>query len=139
MIHVARGAQDQGRPGKNGPGPEPPGPGRSLLPRPYRRGTGQTIISGMGELHLEILVDRMKREFNVEANVGQPQVAYREAIRKAVEQKASSSSSPAAASTATSGSSWSPAGGGRQGLRVRGRHQGRYRAPRIHPRRGQGA
>ncbi|MBI5329873.1 MAG: elongation factor G [Betaproteobacteria bacterium] len=47
--------------------------------------TGQTIISGMGELHLEILVDRMKREFNVEANVGAPQVAYREAIRKMVE------------------------------------------------------
>jgi elongation factor G len=42
----------------------------------------QTIISGMGELHLEILVDRMKREFNVEANIGQPQVAYRETIRK---------------------------------------------------------
>jgi len=49
--------------------------------------TGQTIISGMGELHLEILVDRMKREFSVEANVGAPQVAYREAIRKAVEQE----------------------------------------------------
>jgi elongation factor G len=44
--------------------------------------TGQTIISGMGELHLEIIVDRMKREFTVEANVGQPQVAYRETIRK---------------------------------------------------------
>jgi elongation factor G len=44
--------------------------------------TGQTIISGMGELHLEILVDRMKREFSVEANIGQPQVAYRESIRK---------------------------------------------------------
>jgi len=47
--------------------------------------SGQTIISGMGELHLEILVDRMKREFNVEANVGAPQVAYREAIRKPIE------------------------------------------------------
>ena len=47
--------------------------------------SGQTIISGMGELHLEILVDRMRREFNVDANVGRPQVAYREAIRKAVE------------------------------------------------------
>lgn len=47
--------------------------------------TNQTIISGMGELHLEILVDRMKREFNVEANVGAPQVAYREAIKKKVE------------------------------------------------------
>lgn len=47
--------------------------------------SGQTIISGMGELHLEIIVDRMKREFGVEANVGAPQVAYREAIRKYVE------------------------------------------------------
>jgi len=49
--------------------------------------SGQTIISGMGELHLDILVDRMRREFNVEANVGAPQVAYREAIRKEVEQE----------------------------------------------------
>jgi elongation factor G len=47
--------------------------------------TGQTIIAGMGELHLEILVDRMKREFRVEATVGKPQVAYRETIRKRVE------------------------------------------------------
>lgn len=47
--------------------------------------TGQTVIKGMGELHLDILVDRMKREFNVEANVGKPQVAYRETIRKLVE------------------------------------------------------
>jgi elongation factor G len=47
--------------------------------------SGQTIISGMGELHLEIIVDRMKREFKVESNVGKPQVAYRETIRKAVE------------------------------------------------------
>lgn len=49
--------------------------------------TGQTIISGMGELHLEIIVDRMKREFKVEANVGAPQVAYRETIRETVEQE----------------------------------------------------
>lgn len=49
--------------------------------------SGQTIISGMGELHLEIIVDRMKREFGVEANVGSPQVAYRETIRQAVEQE----------------------------------------------------
>ncbi len=47
--------------------------------------TGQTIISGMGELHLEIIVDRMKREFKVDANVGRPQVAYRETVRKRVE------------------------------------------------------
>ena len=49
--------------------------------------TNQTIISGMGELHLEILVDRMKREFAVDANIGSPQVAYREAIKKSVEQE----------------------------------------------------
>lgn len=49
--------------------------------------TGQTIIQGMGELHLEIIVDRMKREFLVEANVGKPQVAYRETIKSAVEQE----------------------------------------------------
>jgi elongation factor G len=47
--------------------------------------SGQTIISGMGELHLEIIVDRMKREFNVDANVGKPQVAYREAVKRPVE------------------------------------------------------
>jgi elongation factor G len=49
--------------------------------------SGQTIISGMGELHLEVIVDRMKREFKVDANVGRPQVAYRETLRKAVEQE----------------------------------------------------
>ena len=49
--------------------------------------SGQTIISGMGELHLEIIVDRLKREFKVEANVGKPQVAYRETIRKVIEQE----------------------------------------------------
>src|SRR3954462_7363949 len=49
--------------------------------------SGQTIIAGMGELHLEIIVDRMKREFGVEANVGKPQVAYRETIRKTVEEE----------------------------------------------------
>ncbi|MGP1932167.1 MAG: elongation factor G, partial [Arsenophonus sp. ET-DL12-MAG3] len=49
--------------------------------------SGQTIIAGMGELHLEVLVDRMRREFKIEANVGKPQVAYRETIRKSVEQE----------------------------------------------------
>jgi elongation factor G len=49
--------------------------------------SGQTIISGMGELHLDIIVDRMRREFSVEANVGKPQVAYRETVRKEVEQE----------------------------------------------------
>src|SRR5205085_4036996 len=47
--------------------------------------TGQTVISGMGELHLEIIVDRLRREFKVEANIGRPQVAYRETIKKRVE------------------------------------------------------
>src|SRR5206468_9899909 len=47
--------------------------------------TGQTLISGMGELHLEIIVDRMLREYNVQANVGRPQVAYRETIRRKAE------------------------------------------------------
>ena len=47
--------------------------------------SGQTVIGGMGELHLDVLVDRMKREFKVEANIGSPQVAYRETIRKKVE------------------------------------------------------
>ncbi|MBA1236855.1 elongation factor G, partial [Pseudomonas stutzeri] len=47
--------------------------------------TGQTIISGMGELHLDILVDRMRREFNVDANIGKPQVSYREKITKSCE------------------------------------------------------
>ena len=50
--------------------------------------SGQTIISGMGELHLDILVERMRREFSVEANIGKPQVAYRETIRKAIDQEA---------------------------------------------------
>ena len=51
--------------------------------------TNQTIISGMGELHLEIIVDRMKREFNVEANIGAPQVSYRETIRSLLSAKVS--------------------------------------------------
>ena len=50
--------------------------------------SGQTIMSGMGELHLDVLVDRMRREFGVEANVGKPQVAYRESIKKYIEEEA---------------------------------------------------
>ena len=67
--------------------------------------TGQTLIAGMGELHLEIIVDRLKREFNVDANVGRPQVAYRETISQAGREASGASSSArraARASTATS-------------------------------------
>jgi elongation factor G len=96
--------------------------------------SGQTIIGGMGELHLEIIVDRMKREFGVEATVGKPQVAYRETIRKAV--------------TDVEGKFVKQSGGrgqyghavltdraarAGQGLRVRRRHQGRCDSSRIHP------
>jgi elongation factor G len=96
--------------------------------------SGQTIIGGMGELHLEIIVDRMKREFGVEANVGKPQVAYRETIRRKV--------------TDQEGKFVRQSGGkgqyghvvlhdraerDRQGLRVRRRHQGRRGAARVHP------
>ena len=67
--------------------------------------TGQTIIAGMGELHLEIIVDRLLREFKVEANVGKPQVAYRETAGKPVDerrQEVRRARPAAAASTATS-------------------------------------
>ena len=101
--------------------------------------SGQTIISGMGELHLEIIVDRMKREFGVEANVGKPQVAYRETIRKTVEE--------------AEGKFVRQSGGKGQyghvvlkiepneagnGHRVRRRDQGRCGASRIHPGREKG-
>ena len=85
--HRGRGrAQDQGRPGEDGHRAH-----RAWPPRIRRfrvssdQESGQTIIKGMGELHLEILVDRMKREFKVEANVGAPQVAYRESLAKPVD------------------------------------------------------
>jgi elongation factor G len=77
-----RRAEDQGRPGQDGQGALLPGRGRPHLPGPHRRGDGQTLISGMGELHLEVLVDRMLREFKVDATVGKPQVAYRETITR---------------------------------------------------------
>lgn len=71
--------------------------------------SGQTIISGMGELHLDIIVDRMRREFKVECNVGKPQVAYRETIRKSVESEGKFiRQSGGLASTATAGSGLSP-------------------------------
>ena len=96
--------------------------------------SGQTIISGMGELHLEIIVDRMKREFSVEATVGRPQVAYRETIRRTVDKvegkfiKQSGGRGQyghvvAEARAADAG----------HGLRVRRCHQGWRGAARVHP------
>ena len=80
-------AEDQGRPGKDGPRAATAWPPR-IRPSASRptKSRGQTIIAGMGELHLDILVDRMRREFKVEANVGAPQVAYRETITRKHEQ-----------------------------------------------------
>ncbi len=81
---MADRAQDQGRPGKDGRSRS------SVWPRKIRlsasitnEDTGQTIIAGMGELHLEIIRDRMLREFKVDANAGKPQIAYRETITEA--------------------------------------------------------
>ena len=91
--------------------------------------TGQTLIYGMGELHLEIIVDRLLREFRVEANVGKPQVAYRETIRRQAEARGASSARPAgAASTATCTSSSSRSAAG--GLRVREQDRGAGPFPR---------
>ena len=91
--------------------------------------TGQTILSGMGELHLEIIVDRMMREFGVGANVGKPQVAYRETIRQVAEydythKKQTGGSGQYARTQDARGA----ASG--QGLRVRQRNQRRHRFPR---------
>jgi elongation factor G len=77
--------------------------------------TGQTILSGMGELHLEIIVDRMMREFGVVANVGKPQVAYRETIRPVCARETAGRAGP-----------W-------QGVRVRERRQRRQHSQRVHP------
>ena len=87
----------------------------------------------MGELHLEIIVDRMKREFSVEANVGAPQVAYRECIKKAVEQEGKFvKQSGGRVSSATSGSR-SNRTETRQGLRIVDAVKGRYRAAQFIP------
>ena len=81
-----RRAEDEGRPGQARCRPPAPLRGGSDLPRDdATRRPGRRIISGMGELHLEIIVDRLKREFNVDANVGRPQVAYRETVSKPAE------------------------------------------------------
>ena len=101
--------------------------------------TGQTIIAGMGELHLEILVDRMKREFRVEATVGKPQVAYRETIRKKVEnhsythKKQTGGSGQFAKVVISARAEHRPRDRCRCGLRVREQRVRWSRAARVHP------
>ena len=77
-------AKDKGRPGEDGDRPQRLGEEDPTFQVETDEETGQTLIHGMGELHLEVIVDRMLREFKVDANVGKPQVAYRETIRKEV-------------------------------------------------------
>ena len=94
--------------------------------------TGQTLISGMGELHLEIIVDRMMREFKVDANVGKPQVAYRETIRRAAEGKAASSARPAASGQYGHAVIKLEPGETGSGLRVRRQDHRRHHPARVH-------
>ena len=82
--------------------------------------SGQTILRGMGELHLEIVVERMKREFKVEANVGKPQVAYRETIRAGVEQEGKFQRQTGGAGPVRARVAQDRAAARGQGLRVRG-------------------
>ena len=123
-------AQDQGRPGEALAGARQADAGGPDLPRPHRPDTGQTLISGMGELHLEIITDRLVREFNVDANVGKPQVAYqRDDHRARPRARAGSSARPAAAaSTATARSASGRPAEGRLRLQQRDRRRRRSRA-----------
>ena len=100
--------------------------------------TGQTEISGMGELHLEVLVDRMKREFGVEANVGRPQVSYRETIRATVERHRGQVRPPDRRLGPVRRRLHQPRADSRRGLRVRRQDQGRLGAHGIHSRRREG-
>ena len=139
--HRDRGrAEDQGRPGEDG---------RRRCSRlaaedPSFRVTtdqesGQTIIKGMGELHLDIMVDRMKREFKVDANVGAPQVAYRETITREIDASTTPTRSrPAARASSPASSSSSSRAGAGNGLRVRVEGRRRHGAEGIHPGRREG-
>ena len=94
--------------------------------------SGQTIISGMGELHLEILVDRMKREHKVEANVGEPKVAFRETIRKHAEAEGKYIRQTGGSGNYGHCKTSRRAERAGQGLRVHQRHQGRRGSQGIH-------
>ena len=96
--------------------------------------TGQTIIAGMGELHLEVIVDRMLREFRVEANVGQPQVAYRETITEPVDAEGKLRAADRRQGPVRPCRGRARAAGARQGLRVRGQDRRRLGPARVHRR-----
>ena len=95
--------------------------------------TGQTVISGMGELHLEVIVDRMKREFNVEAGVGRPQVAYRETVRGEADQGRGQVHPPDRRLGPVRRGLHQHGAGARRGLRLRQQDQGRLGALGVHP------
>ena len=96
--------------------------------------TGQTLISGMGELHLEVIVDRLLREFSVDANVGRPQVAYRETIRDRVEKIVGPLRPPDRRQGPVRPRRHQRRAGARGGLRLRQPDQGRRDPDRVHPR-----
>ena len=96
--------------------------------------TGQTEISGMGELHLEVLVDRMRREYNVEANVGRPQVSYRETVRGEARHVEGQLHPPDRRLGPVRRRLHRPRAGARRGLRLRQQDQGRLGSERVHPR-----
>ena len=96
--------------------------------------SGQTIIKGMGELHLDIIVDRMKREFKVEANVGAPQVAYRESLAKPVERRLHPQEAVGRLGPVRPGQGQARhAGRARPGHHLQRRDQGRQHPARVHP------
>ena len=94
--------------------------------------TGQTLISGMGELHLEIIVDRLLREFKVDANVGKPQVAYKETVRKDGRARDAVHPADRRPRTVRPRRAQARAGEAGRGLLVRRRHQGRRHPARVH-------
>ena len=100
--------------------------------------TGQTVISGMGELHLEVIVDRLRREFRVEAAVGRPQVAYRETIKNPVEKVEGKFIRQTGGSGQYGVVVHQPRAGAGRGLRLHQQDQGWLRALRVHPRRREG-